>query len=160
MKNALTIVGLSALFAVVLFIGALYGLERYLKANKFGEEMEAAAKQALADAAKDLSYLPPDGVTIKKGVADDRLCYADRNEACAAAMKLVPKEPCANNMQLVDSMPPSCDCTYDQVCHEDNRWSCEVKWSFICDTNAECAKHSDCPGKGWICRERRCEKFE
>jgi hypothetical protein len=159
MKNVGIFVALSAFFAVVLFIGGMYGLERYLKANKFGEEMQAAAKLELAKAAEDLSFLPTDGVYFSGGVAKvDNYCYTDRNFACSEVMKMVPKEPCANKMQLVASSPLACNCSGN--CGEKYPWSCEVKWSFICDVNAECAKHSDCPGKGMICRERRCVQYE
>ncbi len=160
MKNALTIVGLSALFALVLFYGSLYGLKRYLEANKFDEEIRAVAKQELAEAAEDLSYLPPDGVTIKKGKEVEGRCYTDRDAACSAAMKLVPKDQCASKVQLVDSLPLSCDCSSNSGCDDKYPWSCTVNWSFICDVNAECTKHSDCPGKGMICRERRCVQYE
>ncbi|MBD3281917.1 hypothetical protein GF391_04175 [Candidatus Uhrbacteria bacterium] len=160
MKNALWIVGLSALFAVVLFVGGAHGIKWHLEEEEFSKHMEEEAKNALTEAAEDLSFLPPDGVTIKKGKEVEGMCYMDRDAACSAAMKLVPKEPCASKIQLVDSLPLSCDCSGYSGCDEKYPWSCEVKWAFMCDVNAECAKHSDCPGKGWLCRERRCVQYE
>lgn len=160
MKNAYTIVGLSLFFTIVLYIGSCIGMKKYLEEEKFDEYYKAEAKNSLIEASKDLSFLPPDGVTIKKGKEIEGRCYSDRDAACSAAMKLVPNDPCANKIQLVDSLPLSCDCSSNSGCDDKYPWSCQVSWSFICDVNAECAKHSDCPGKGMICRERRCEKYE
>ena len=69
---------LTVFFAILLFFGGAYGIKWYLKEKKFNkylnEYIEEEVENALTEATEDLSFLPPEGVTINKGTESSGSC--------------------------------------------------------------------------------------